>query len=129
MPTFSSVVRIAACGASLAVTGCDTLICPAVPPGDAVMVSFINQRTGALLSGPVRGALHDGAYRDSLEAHTVNAEGEPWIFGAVPGREGQYVLRAEREGFLPVERAGIEVERVGCFATGPYLEVMLQESS
>lgn len=117
------LTRVLATVAVTGLAGCTgDLICPADIPGHAVQVSFYNAAGGALLTGPMRGAVHDRQFSDSLEVLESNDAGEPWLFGAVRGREGNYVLRAEREGFLPVEVAGIRVEQDGCYAIGEYVE-------
>ena len=76
----------------------------------------------------MRGALHDRHYSDSLEILELNDSGDPWLFGAARGREGNYLLKAQRDGFLPVEVAGIRVKQEGCYSTGEHVEAHMTPS-
>jgi hypothetical protein len=107
--------------------GCsDVLDCTQGDPEFAVEVSFRDEITGELLTGPTPGMIQDGAYSDSLRISAVTSEGEAVRMGAGRERPGTYALTAKRDGYKPLSRTGIVVNASSCGVMPVFLDVSLE---
>ncbi len=106
-PGIAMVALLAACS--------EPTICPQGGPIPAVSIQLRDQRGDTLVTGPVRGEIRDGSYRDSLvAAGWLHDPMVPVAFVAGHNRPGRYTLTLERDGFLPVERRDIYVADGNC---------------
>ncbi len=117
----SPVARLVTVVALVILTGCenpfveDVIVCPTyVSP--AIVVEIRDARTGAPLANGATGAVHDGAYVDSLVPHGSTGPGIETLvsMSAAYGRAGTYDVEVNRAGYRSWTVAGVRVTRETC---------------
>lgn len=109
-PRFLGVLIVAVCPAACGISNpmCSLEIEPAVG------VFVVDAATQASIADSAYGAVHDGAYVDSLRPSGVDTNGVPVSFRAADERPGVYTIDVLRPGYRPWSKAGVEVQRNVC---------------
>lgn len=97
-----------------ALSGCEiTDACTtSVEPG--IVVTIEDAVTGAPLAGGARGAVHEGAYVDSLTPYGGDGAGGIVSRAAAYERSGLYAVAVEHPGYESWEESGVRVRQNGC---------------
>ncbi len=90
-------------------------LCPAVV-NPAIVVEIRDAGTGAPLANGARGAVHDGAYVDSLTPYESTGPGIETLvsLSGAHGRSGTYAIEVNRAGYRPWTAAGVRVVEESC---------------
>lgn len=90
-----------------------------------VVVEVRDAFDGASLAATARGAVHEGAYVDSLRPYGFLGNGALISLSAADERAGTYTVTVEHDGYAAVSRSGVQVRPGVCHVVTAYLSFYL----
>lgn len=116
--TVGVAVLAAACA------GSPTLCSLGIEP--AIRVTVVDSASGVVIAGLARGAVHDGAFVDSLRPGGADGQGTVTELVAADERPGTYRVDVVAPGYRSWSRTGVRVPEGSCHVQTAELTARLQ---
>lgn len=109
---------------TIACAGSPTLCTLGIEP--AVRVTVVDSVSGVVIAGLARGAVHDGAFVDSLRPGGADGQGVVTELVAADERPGTYRIEVRAPGYALWVRTGVQVPAGECHVQTAELTARLQ---